>query len=148
MEWERKLRHCPFVVDLGDPPLDGKAEKLMVNQALSNMGLYITQMITTVLGGMTRHTREDYDCKRRARENGWKQAVKERDQGSFDWTPIKRKSSRGHHSWRCPGLGSRCQPGRRTRHGQRASAVRVLAGPYRELSQRRTPSLSHRPRER
>jgi hypothetical protein len=25
MEWERKLRHCPFVVDLGDPPLDCKA---------------------------------------------------------------------------------------------------------------------------
>jgi hypothetical protein len=103
--------------------------KLMVNQALSNMGLYITQMITTVLGGMRRHAREDYNCKRRAQENGWKQAVDESDQGSFDWTryePIKQKSSRG----------------------QRASAVRVLAGPYRELSQRRTPPLSHRPRER
>jgi hypothetical protein len=107
-------------------------QKLMVNQAQSNMGLYITQMITTVLGGMTRHTREDYNFKRRAQKNGWKQAVEERDQGSFDWTryePITHKSSRGHHSSRCPGLGSRCQLGRRTRHGQRASAVRVLAGP-------------------
>ena len=33
-------------------------QKLMVNQALSNMGLHTTQMIATVFDGITRHTRE------------------------------------------------------------------------------------------
>ncbi|HWB43965.1 MAG TPA: crotonase/enoyl-CoA hydratase family protein [Hyphomicrobiaceae bacterium] len=61
-------------------------QKLMVNQALSNMGLHTTQMIATVFDGITRHTREGYNFKRRAEEKGWKQAVEERDQGTFDWT--------------------------------------------------------------
>jgi enoyl-CoA hydratase len=67
-------------------------QKLMVNQALSNMGLHTTQMIATVFDGITRHTREGYNFKRRAEEKGWKRAVDERDQGTFDWTtyePIK-----------------------------------------------------------
>jgi enoyl-CoA hydratase len=67
-------------------------QKLMVNQALANMGLHTTQMIATVFDGITRHTREGYNFKRRAEEKGWKQAVQERDQGTFDWTtyePIK-----------------------------------------------------------
>jgi enoyl-CoA hydratase len=61
-------------------------QKLMVNQALANMGLHTTQMIATVFDGITRHTREGYNFKRRAEEMGWKQAVAERDQGTFDWT--------------------------------------------------------------
>ncbi len=67
-------------------------QKLMVNQALSNMGLHTTQMIATVFDGITRHTREGLNFKRRAEEQTWKQAVEERDQGTFDWTtyePIK-----------------------------------------------------------
>jgi enoyl-CoA hydratase len=67
-------------------------QKLMVNQALSNMGLHTTQMIATVFDGITRHTREGLNFKRRAEETGWKHAVGERDQGTFDWTtyePIK-----------------------------------------------------------
>jgi len=67
-------------------------QKLMVNQALSNMGLHTTQMIATVFDGITRHTREGLNFKRRAEEKGWKHAVEERDQGTFDWTayePIK-----------------------------------------------------------
>ena len=31
-------------------------QKLMVNQALANMGLHTTQMIATVFDGITRHT--------------------------------------------------------------------------------------------
>jgi enoyl-CoA hydratase len=68
-------------------------QKLMVNQALANMGLQTTQMIATLFDGITRHTREGLNFKRRAAEEGWKQAVEERDQGTFDWTtyePIKR----------------------------------------------------------
>lgn len=61
-------------------------QKLMVNQALSNMGLHTTQMIATVFDGITRHTREGLNFKRRAEEKGWKHAVDERDQGTFDWT--------------------------------------------------------------
>jgi enoyl-CoA hydratase len=67
-------------------------QKLMVNQALSNMGLHTTQMIATVFDGITRHSPEGLNFKRRAEEKGWKQAVHERDQGTFDWTrnePIK-----------------------------------------------------------
>lgn len=61
-------------------------QKLMVNQALANMGLHTTQMIATVFDGITRHTREGLNFKRRAEEKGWKHAVDERDQGTFDWT--------------------------------------------------------------
>jgi enoyl-CoA hydratase len=43
-------------------------------------------MIATVFDGITRHTREGLNFKRRAAEVGWKQAVDERDQGTFDWT--------------------------------------------------------------
>jgi enoyl-CoA hydratase len=67
-------------------------QKLVVNQALGNMGLQTTQMIATLFDGITRHTREGLNFKRRAAEAGWKQAVAERDQGTFDWTryePIK-----------------------------------------------------------
>jgi enoyl-CoA hydratase len=61
-------------------------QKLMVNQALTNMGLHTTQMIATIFDGMTRHSPEGLNFKRRAEAKGWKQAVDERDQGTFDWT--------------------------------------------------------------
>jgi enoyl-CoA hydratase len=67
-------------------------QKLMVNQALYNMGLMGTQMIATVFDGITRHSPEGLNFKRRSEDKGWKQAVDERDQGTFDWTsnqPIK-----------------------------------------------------------
>jgi enoyl-CoA hydratase len=67
-------------------------QKLMVNQALSNMGLHTTQMLATMFDGITRHTREGLNFKRRVEEKSWKHAVEERDQGTFDWTtyePIK-----------------------------------------------------------
>ena len=67
-------------------------QKLMINQALANMGLETTQMFATLFDGVTRHTREGLNFKRRAEEVGWKQAVAERDSGTFDWTkyePIK-----------------------------------------------------------
>jgi enoyl-CoA hydratase len=61
-------------------------QKLMVNQALNNMGLATTQMIATVFDGITRHSPEGLNFKHRAEEKGWKHAVEERDQGTFDWT--------------------------------------------------------------
>jgi enoyl-CoA hydratase len=67
-------------------------QKLMINQALYNMGLQSTQMIATVFDGITRHSAEGLNFKHRAEAKGWKHAVEERDQGTFDWTenaPIK-----------------------------------------------------------
>ena len=61
-------------------------QKLMVNQALANMGLASTQMVATIFDGITRHSPEGLNFKRRAEEKGWKHAVDERDQGTFDWT--------------------------------------------------------------
>ena len=43
-------------------------------------------MIATVFDGITRHSPEGLNFKRRSEEKGWKHAVDERDQGTFDWT--------------------------------------------------------------
>src|SRR6476646_7479562 len=61
-------------------------QKLMINQALENMGLRTTQMIATIFDGITRHTPEGMAFKRRAEAVGWKEAVRERDLGTYDWT--------------------------------------------------------------
>ena len=61
-------------------------QKLVINQALENMGLRTTQMIATVFDGITRHSPEGVHFKERAEAVGWKQAVDERDRGTFDWT--------------------------------------------------------------
>jgi enoyl-CoA hydratase len=64
-------------------------QKLMINQALENMGLRNTQMIATLFDGIARHSPEGLAFKRRAEAVGWKQAVAERDAGSYDWTADK-----------------------------------------------------------
>jgi enoyl-CoA hydratase len=56
-------------------------QKLMINQALTNMGLETTQMLATVFDGITRHSPEGMAFKRRAEAVGFKRAVKERDSG-------------------------------------------------------------------
>ena len=61
-------------------------QKLMINQAVENMGLRTTQMFATIFDGITRHSPEGFNFKRRAEEVGWKQVVRERDLGTFDWT--------------------------------------------------------------
>ncbi len=60
--------------------------KLMVNQALENMGLRTTQMMATLFDGIARHSPEGMAFKRRAEAVGWKRAVEERDRGTYDWT--------------------------------------------------------------
>lgn len=54
-------------------------QKLMINQALDNMGLTQTQMFATLFDGAARHSPEGVWFKMRAEEAGFKQAVKERD---------------------------------------------------------------------
>jgi enoyl-CoA hydratase len=64
-------------------------QKLMINQALENMGLRSTQMLATIFDGITRHSPEGMAFKCRAEAVGWKQAVNERDLGTYDWTADK-----------------------------------------------------------
>jgi enoyl-CoA hydratase len=45
-----------------------------------------TQRLATIFDGITRHSPEGLNFKARAEEVGWKQAVAERDHGTFDWT--------------------------------------------------------------
>lgn len=61
-------------------------QKLMINQALDNMGLRTTQMFATLFDGITRHSPEGMAFKRRAEAIGWKEAVRERDLGTYDYT--------------------------------------------------------------
>lgn len=61
-------------------------QKLVVNQAIEAMGLKQTQMFATVFDGITRHSPEGMNFKHRAEAVGWKEAVRERDLGTFDWT--------------------------------------------------------------
>ena len=64
-------------------------QKMMVNQALENMGLSSTQTLANFFDGITRHSPEGVNFKQRAEAMGWKQAVRERDEGTFDWTSIQ-----------------------------------------------------------
>ena len=56
-------------------------QKLMINQALDNMGLRTTQLTATLFDGITRHSPEGIWFKQRAEEVGFAQAVRERDSG-------------------------------------------------------------------
>jgi enoyl-CoA hydratase len=47
-------------------------QKLMINQAIENMGLHNTQMIATIFDGITRHSPEGVWFKKRAEEAGFK----------------------------------------------------------------------------
>ena len=56
-------------------------QKLMINQALDNMGLASTQMLATLFDGIARHTAEGQWFKHRAEEVGFATAVADRDSG-------------------------------------------------------------------
>jgi enoyl-CoA hydratase len=67
-------------------------QKMVINQAIEAMGLHNTQRLATLMDGITRHSPEGLNFKQRAESVGWKQAVDERDRGTYDWTknlPIK-----------------------------------------------------------
>jgi enoyl-CoA hydratase len=54
-------------------------QKMVVNQAYTNMGLATTQMLATFFDGVARHSPEGVAFKQRAEEAGWRQAIAERD---------------------------------------------------------------------
>ncbi|KAA0912237.1 crotonase/enoyl-CoA hydratase family protein [Aquicoccus porphyridii] len=59
--------------------------KMVVNQAME-MTINSTQRLATVFDGITRHSPEGLNFKARSEEAGWKQAVRDRDEGTWDWT--------------------------------------------------------------
>lgn len=61
-------------------------QKMVVNQAIEAQGLAETQRLATIFDGITRHSPEGIAFKERAEKVGWKQAVEERDAGTWDWT--------------------------------------------------------------
>jgi len=64
-------------------------QKMVINQAIESTGVMQTQRLATVFDGITRHSPEGVNFKARADDVGWKQAVKERDEGTWDWTRNK-----------------------------------------------------------
>ena len=60
-------------------------QKMMINQPMEAT-VTATQRLATVFDGITRHSPEGLNFKARAEEAGWKQAVTDRDQGTWDWT--------------------------------------------------------------
>ncbi|MFW8635435.1 crotonase/enoyl-CoA hydratase family protein [Cribrihabitans pelagius] len=61
-------------------------QKMVINQAIEQTGLMQTQRLATIFDGITRHSPEGINFKVRAEQAGWKQAVRDRDTGTFDWT--------------------------------------------------------------
>ncbi len=59
--------------------------KLLVNQSLYSQGLHATQVIGTVFDGITRHTKEGYAFQAHAAREGFKAAVRERDEPFGDF---------------------------------------------------------------
>ncbi len=59
--------------------------KLLVNQSLYAQGLHATQLLGTVFDGIARHTKEGYGFQTLAAREGFKAAVRERDQPFGDW---------------------------------------------------------------
>ncbi len=60
-------------------------QKMVINSAVEAV-INQTQRLATVFDGIARHSPEGLNFKDRAERVGWKQAVQERDEGTFDWT--------------------------------------------------------------
>jgi enoyl-CoA hydratase len=65
--------------------------KLLVNQTLYAQGLHATQVLGTVFDGITRHTAEGYAFQQQAAQDGFREAVRERDEpfGDFGRSTFK-----------------------------------------------------------
>jgi enoyl-CoA hydratase len=64
--------------------------KLLCNQTAENMGLSSSRTLGTLFDGIARHTQEGLDFVARAREVGFRQAVRERDDPFGDYGSKKR----------------------------------------------------------
>jgi len=68
--------------------------KLLCNQTAENMGLASSRTLGTLFDGIARHTQEGLDFVTRAREAGFRQAVRERDDPFGDYGSRKRATKR------------------------------------------------------
>jgi enoyl-CoA hydratase len=59
--------------------------KLLANQTVENMGFASSRTLGTLFDGIARHTQEGLDFVARAREVGFRQAVRERDDPFQDY---------------------------------------------------------------
>jgi enoyl-CoA hydratase len=59
--------------------------KLSCNQTAENMGLGSARLLTTIFDGVARHTQEGLDFVARAQQNGFREAVRERDRPFGDY---------------------------------------------------------------
>ena len=64
-------------------------QQLLVNQAIEASGIMNTQRFATIFDGISRHSPEGLNLKAYVEEVGWKEAVTERGQGTFDWTSAR-----------------------------------------------------------
>ena len=63
-------------------------QKMVINSAVEEK-INQTQRLATVFDGISRHSPEGMNFKARVEQVGWKRAVQERDEGTFDWTRNK-----------------------------------------------------------
>ena len=63
-------------------------QKMVINSAVEEQ-INRTQRLATVFDGISRHSPEGINFKHRVEQVGWKQAVQERDSGSYNWTSNK-----------------------------------------------------------
>jgi enoyl-CoA hydratase len=63
--------------------------KLLVNQAVYAQGLQATQTLGTIFDGVARHTREGYAFQQKAAAEGFKAAVRDRDEPYGDAKPAE-----------------------------------------------------------
>jgi enoyl-CoA hydratase len=68
--------------------------KLLCNHTVENMGLATSRLLGTLFDGVARHTQEGLDFVARAREVGFRQAVRERDDPFGDYGSGPRGRSR------------------------------------------------------
>jgi enoyl-CoA hydratase len=66
--------------------------KLLCNQTAENMGLSSSRTLGTLFDGIARHTQEGLDFVTRAREVGFRQAVRERDDPFGDYGSRKKET--------------------------------------------------------
>ena len=59
--------------------------KMVINSAVE-AEIMQTQRLATTFDGISRHSPEGMNFQQRSQAVGWKQAVRERDEGTFDWT--------------------------------------------------------------
>lgn len=69
-------------------------QKMVVNQAIENMGLASTQTLATFFDGVSRHSPEGTWFKNQAEQRGFSSVVKERDSGQPIAVGIEKPSHR------------------------------------------------------